>query len=74
MAAVSMVSQYSCVALQSTLWGVERRAEIKRNIQNLEGFIGTAISSAELEAPTRLVALPEGALTGSPMRCLTGIT
>ena len=59
-----MVSQYTCIALQSTLWGIEKRADAKRNIQRLAGFIGAAISSAELEAPTKLVALTEGALTG----------
>jgi predicted amidohydrolase len=59
-----MIEQYEALAIQNTFWGIEKRADIKRNIEQVSNLIGAAIWLSELEAPVKLVALSEGALTG----------
>ena len=61
---MTMVRQYEALAVQNTFWGIQNRSDIKRNIGQVSNLIGAAIWLSELEAPVRLVALSEGALTG----------
>src|SRR5512136_745271 len=61
---MTMVGQYEALAVQNTFWGIQNRSDIKRNIGQVSNLIGAAIWLSELEAPVRLVALSEGALTG----------
>ncbi len=59
-----MVDQYEAIALQNTFWGIQKRSDIKRNINQVSNLVGAAIWLSELEMPVKLVALSEGALTG----------
>ena len=61
---MTMIRQYEALAVQNTFWGIQNRSDIKRNIGQVSNLIGAAIWLSELEAPVRLVALSEGALTG----------
>lgn len=58
------MQQYVCIALQNTFWGIQKRSEIKRNIDHIASLVGAAIWPSELEGQVKLVALSEGALTG----------
>jgi predicted amidohydrolase len=59
-----MVAQYVAIALQNTIWGIQKRSDIKRNIEHIGNLIGAASRVCELEAPVKLVAICEGGLTG----------
>lgn len=58
------MQQYVCIALQNTFWGIEKRSDIKRNIEHIANLTGAAIWLSGLEGQVKLVALSEGALTG----------
>src|SRR6266568_3275850 len=59
-----MVAPYTAVGLITTVWGVRRRAEIRRNIEHISHVIAAASWLSSLDLPVRLVAIPEGALQG----------
>jgi len=56
--------QYTAIALQNTIWGIEKRSDIGRNIKHIERLIDIAVWACSLEAPVKLVALAEAAFTG----------
>jgi len=58
------MQQYGCIALQNTIWGIEKRSDIPRNIAHIGRLIDAAIWVSSLEAPVKLVTLAESAFTG----------
>lgn len=60
-----MVQQYEAVALQTTIWGIQKRDDIKRNLEHVAHTIPPTIDIVHHEAPVKLVTLPELALTGA---------
>lgn len=58
------MQQYVAIALQNTFWGIQKRSEIKRNLEHITNLVGAAVRICELEAPVKLVAISEGGLTG----------
>lgn len=61
-----MIEQYTAIAVQPTVWTIQRRADIRKNLERLARQIRAIKWSAELDLPVRLVALPELALSGAP--------
>jgi len=61
-----MVEQYTAVALSSTVWTIQKRADIMKNLHRIARQIRAVKWAAEVDLPVRLVALPELALTGAP--------
>ncbi|HEX9342009.1 MAG TPA: nitrilase-related carbon-nitrogen hydrolase [Actinomycetota bacterium] len=59
-----MVVPYTAVGLVTTVRGVRRRGEIKRNLEHVADVMGAASWLSSLDLPVRLVAIPEGALQG----------
>jgi predicted amidohydrolase len=59
-----VVAPYTAVGLVTTVRGVRRRDEIKRNLDHIADVMGAASWLSSLDLPVRLVALPEGALQG----------
>ena len=58
------IAPYMAVGLSTVVHGISERAEIKRNLDNIENCIHAAISTCNINLPVKIVALPEGALTG----------
>ena len=58
------IDPYQVVALCPAVHGISRRADVIDNIERIDRLIRTALWTANLELPTRLVAVPEGALQG----------
>jgi predicted amidohydrolase len=58
------VAPYQCVAISPYAYNISRRADIARNLDNIEMMIDGAIGISDINMPVKLVALPEGALTG----------
>lgn len=58
------ISPYLCMAISPISYNISKRADIKRNLDNIEMMIDAAIGIADINMPVKLVALPEGALTG----------
>jgi len=58
------VAPYQCVALSPIAYNISKRSDIRRNLDNIESLIDAAIGISDINMPVKLVALPEGALTG----------
>jgi predicted amidohydrolase len=58
------IAPYLAVGLSTVVHGVGERKHIKRNLAVVEDAIHAAMSVIGINMPVRLVALPEGALTG----------
>src|SRR5438128_2544955 len=58
------VAPYLAVGLSTVVHGVGERKHIRRNLQTIEEIFHAAVSVAGINMPVRVVALPEGALTG----------
>ena len=58
------VAPYQCVAISPYAYNISKRADISRNLDNIEMMIDAAIGISDINMPVKLVALPEGALTG----------
>ncbi|MDR2156820.1 MAG: hydrolase [Clostridiales Family XIII bacterium] len=58
------VAPYQCVAISPIAYNISKRADINRNLDNIEMLIDGAIGISDINMPVRLVAIPEGALTG----------
>lgn len=58
------VAPYQCIAISPIVYNISKRADIKRNLDNIEMMIDAAIGIADINMPVKLVTLPEGALTG----------
>ncbi len=59
-----MIAPYTAVGLVTTVRGVRRRDEIRRNLDHVADVMGAASWLSSLDLPVRLVAIPEGALQG----------
>ena len=58
------IAPYQCVAISPITYNISCRADIRRNLDNIEMMIDAAIGIADINMPVKMVALPEGALTG----------
>ncbi len=58
------VAPYMAVGLSTVVYGVAQRSHIKENLRTIEDAIHAAVSMVNINMPVRLIALPEGALTG----------
>jgi predicted amidohydrolase len=59
-----MIEPYTAVGLVTTVRGVRRRSEIRRNLDHIAEVMAAAAWLSSLDLPVRLVAIPEGALQG----------
>lgn len=59
-----MIKPYGVVGLVPTVWGIQSRADIQKNLDHLEELTAVAIGLSALNLPVRLVVIPEGALQG----------
>lgn len=55
---------YNAVGLIPAIWGIRSRAEIVKNLDHLHGLMSLGVNLSNMDLPTRLVAIPEGALQG----------
>lgn len=58
------IAPYMAIGLSTVVYGISERADIKRNLDNIENCIHAAVSTCNINLPIKIVALPEGALTG----------
>ncbi|MDL2253439.1 hydrolase [Ruminococcaceae bacterium OttesenSCG-928-I18] len=58
------IAPYQCIAISPVAYNVSKRADIQRNLDNIENMIDASIGIADINMPVKMVALPEGALTG----------
>lgn len=58
------IAPYMTIGLSTIATGVAERKHIKHNLETIEETIHAAISIISINAPVRVVALAEGALTG----------
>lgn len=58
------IAPYLAIGISPVVHGISKREDIKRNLDNLENMIHGAITTCNINMPVKLVALPEGALTG----------
>jgi predicted amidohydrolase len=59
-----MIEPYTAVGLVTTVRGVRRRSQIRRNLDHIADVMAAAAWLSSLDLPVRLVAIPEGALQG----------
>ena len=59
-----MINPYTAVGLIPTVRGIRRREQIKVNLEHVGSMVKAAAWLSGLSIPTRLVAIPEGALQG----------
>ncbi len=59
-----MIDPYNAVGLVPTVWGVEKREEIFRNIEHHRHIIKAACWLSDIDLPVKLIIFPEGALQG----------
>ena len=58
------IAPYQCVAISTVAYNTSKRSDISRNLDNIENMIDAAIGISDINLPVKLVAIPEGALTG----------
>ncbi len=58
------VAPYMAIGLSTIVTGVAQRKHIRHNLETIEEAIHAAVSICAINAPIRVVALAEGALTG----------
>ena len=58
------IAPYQCVAISTVAYNTSKRSDIRRNLDNIENMIDAAIGISDINLPVKLVAIPEGALTG----------
>lgn len=58
------VAPYLALGLSTVAYGISKRSDIKKNLDNIENIIHGAISTCDINMPVKIVALAEGALTG----------
>ena len=54
------IAPYMAVGISSVAYGISKRADIKRNLDNLENLIRGAITTVDINMPVKIVALAEG--------------
>src|SRR6267154_1570885 len=55
---IGMIEPYTAVGLIPTFWGIRRREDIQKNLEQLEGLTKAAFWLANLDIPVRLIAIP----------------
>ncbi len=58
------IAPYMAIGISSVVYGISKRADIRKNLNNIENLIHGAISTCNINMPVKLIALSEGALTG----------
>ena len=59
-----MIDPYMAFAIQPKVYGCQHRKEAKKNLDNLCKQIDGCMYVADMEYPAKLLAIPEGAITG----------
>ncbi len=59
-----MIEQYMALALQPTMRGCRKRAEVAVNIRHISELIDAAVWLSAIDLPVRLICVPEGCLQG----------
>lgn len=60
---------YMAVGLSTVVYGISKRADIKRNLATIEDAIHGAMSVVGINMPVKIIALSEGAMTGFTDEC-----
>ena len=55
---------YTAVGLIPTVRGIQKRADIRINLEHLKHLVKAAAWLSSLDLPVRLIAIPEGSLQG----------
>ena len=58
------VAPYMAIGLSTVVHGISERKDIKTNLDHIEECIHAAVSICNINMPVKIIALPEGALTG----------
>lgn len=58
------IEPYNVVGLIPAIWGIRSRNEIAKNLEHLHELMSLGVNMSNMDLPTRLVAIPEGALQG----------
>ena len=58
------VAPYMAIGISAVSYGISKRADIQRNLDNIENLINGAITTVDINMPVKLVVLAEGSLTG----------
>jgi len=61
---IKPVPPYMAVGLSTVVYGISKRADIRRNLETIEDAIHGALSVIGVNMPVKIIALSEGALTG----------
>ena len=60
------VAPYTAIGISTVVYTVSKRQQIRVNLQTIEDAIHAAMGVVSINLPVKLIALPEGALTGFP--------
>ncbi|MEL7563724.1 MAG: nitrilase-related carbon-nitrogen hydrolase [Dehalobacterium sp.] len=58
------IAPYAAIGLSTVVYGISERKDIKRNLDIIEDAVHAAVGTCNINMPVKIVALPEGALTG----------
>lgn len=59
-----MIEPYMVIGLQTTTYQIKKRSDIKRNLDHISDMMNVAIRVCGGELPVKIIAIPEGAITG----------
>ena len=60
------VAPYTAIGISTVVYTVSERKQIRVNLQTIEDAIHASMGVVSINLPVKLIALPEGALTGFP--------
>ncbi|HLI06209.1 MAG TPA: nitrilase-related carbon-nitrogen hydrolase [Ktedonobacteraceae bacterium] len=60
------VAPYTAIGISTVVYTVSERRQIRVNLQTIEDAIHAAMGVVSINLPVKVIALPEGALTGFP--------
>jgi beta-ureidopropionase len=58
------VAPFMAIGLSTVVYGISQRSDIGKNLTIIEESIHASVTTANINMPVKIVALPEGALTG----------
>lgn len=58
------IAPYLAIGISTVTYNISKRADISRNLDNIEMCIAAAVETSNINMPVKIVALAEGALTG----------
>lgn len=61
---MSRIDQYMAVGLSPTVWGVEERSEIEKNLEHIHECLSASTWLSGVDLPVKLAVIPEGGLQG----------